>query len=342
MNGRELTAEDVVYNLNRWRTSDQGTRYPDLDWESITATDRYTVEVKLQDPPLDALLVLIDDNIGFVNAPEAIEQHGDVADWRNLVGTGPFMLTDWVDGSSMTWVKNPDYWGHDEKYPENRLPYVDELVRLMMPDQATRISAMRTGQIDYLGHNTNGRFTTVDPVESLQRTNPELRVNAMYFSGGGEQCLQRDQASLRRHPRAARHTDGGRPRYDQQHLLQGLDAAGTHGGVTAVHRKCDSVCGVARGGQAVLPVRPGSCREAPRRGRVSARRRWHPIHDDRQLQISPQTSRIVRSSKATLPRSGSRSRSGNRTGLRLPPRSRVARATMTASATGVRALRIAL
>ena len=184
MNGRELTADDVVYNIERWRTSDQNTRYPAMSWESVTATDRYTVEVKLVDPPLDALSVLIDDNIGFVNAPEAIEQHGDVADWRNLVGTGPFMLTDWVDGSSMTWVKNPDYWGHDEKYPENRLPYTDELVRLIMPDQATRISAMRTGQIDYLGHNSNGRFTTVDPVESLQRTNPELRVNAMYFVAG--------------------------------------------------------------------------------------------------------------------------------------------------------------
>ena len=113
-----------------------------------------------------------------------IEQHGDVADWRNLVGTGPFMLTDWVDGSAITWVKNPDYWGHDEKYPENRLPYIDELVRLIMPDQATRVSAMRTGQIDYLAHNGNGQFFTVDPVESLQRTNPELRVNAYYFRGG--------------------------------------------------------------------------------------------------------------------------------------------------------------
>ena len=68
MNGRELTAEDVVYNFERWRTSDQNTRYPDLSWE-YTATDRYTVEVKLVDPPLDALLVLIDDNIGFVIAP---------------------------------------------------------------------------------------------------------------------------------------------------------------------------------------------------------------------------------------------------------------------------------
>ena len=53
----------------------------------------------------------------------------------------------------MTWVKNPDYWGHDEKYPENRLPYVDEVVKLIMPDQATRVSAMRTGKVDYLAHN---------------------------------------------------------------------------------------------------------------------------------------------------------------------------------------------
>ena len=184
MNGRELTADDVVYNLNRWRTSDQNTRLDELTYESITATDRYTVEIKLQDPPLDVLLVLIDDNIAFVNAPEVIDQHGDVADWRNLVGTGPFMMTEWVEGSSITWVKNPDYWGHDEKYPDNRLPYIDELVRLIMPDEATRVSAMRTGKIDYLAHNGHGQFYTVDPIDSLQRTNPELRVNAYYFRGG--------------------------------------------------------------------------------------------------------------------------------------------------------------
>ena len=181
MNGRELTAEDVVYNFNRVSTSDQNTRLDELTYASMTATDRYTVEIKLQDPPLDALLVLIDDNLAFMHAPEVIEQHGDVADWRNLVGTGPFMLTDWVEGSSLTWVKNPDYWGHDEKYPENRLPYLDELVSLIMPDQATRVSAMRTGKVDYLAHNAASFFSTVDAVESLQRTNPDLRVNAYYF-----------------------------------------------------------------------------------------------------------------------------------------------------------------
>ena len=43
-----------------------------------------------------------------------------------MVGTGPFELTDFVDGSSFTYTKNPDYWGYDEKFPENRLPYIDE------------------------------------------------------------------------------------------------------------------------------------------------------------------------------------------------------------------------
>ena len=31
------------------------------------------------------------------------------------MGTGPFMLTDWVDGSSITHTRNPDYWGFDKK-----------------------------------------------------------------------------------------------------------------------------------------------------------------------------------------------------------------------------------
>ena len=40
------------------------------------------------------------------------------------------MLTDWVEGSSQSYTKNPDYWSYDEKYPENRLPYIGKLERL--------------------------------------------------------------------------------------------------------------------------------------------------------------------------------------------------------------------
>ncbi len=38
----------------------------------------------------------------FMVAPEVIRAHGDMSDWQNVVGTGPFMLTDFVSGSSVT------------------------------------------------------------------------------------------------------------------------------------------------------------------------------------------------------------------------------------------------
>ena len=105
--------------------------------------------------------------------PEAIEQYGDVKDWRNLVGTGPFMMTDWVEGSSITWEKNPDYWGYDEKYPENRLPYVDAVRGQNLPEMATRMAAMRSGKVDFMGMRGD-RLKSLDLAESLKKTNPEL------------------------------------------------------------------------------------------------------------------------------------------------------------------------
>ena len=47
---------------------------------------------------------------GWIYPPEVIKEHGNAQDWRNLVGTGPYMLTDWVEGSAVTYTKNPDYW----------------------------------------------------------------------------------------------------------------------------------------------------------------------------------------------------------------------------------------
>ena len=100
-----------------------------------------------------------------------------MTEWRSLVGTGPIMLTDWVEGSSVTWDKNPDYWGYDEKYPENRLPYIDQLRVLFMPEVATRLAALRTGRIDFIGPYQGSALSSLDQVESLERTNPELVIH---------------------------------------------------------------------------------------------------------------------------------------------------------------------
>ena len=146
--------------------------------ESITATDDATVVMKLTEPRLDALQVLLTDRSTFVMPPEVIEQHGEVKDWRNLVGTGPFILTDVVVDSSVTYTKNPDYWGYDEKYPENRLPYVDELRLTAILEDATIMAALRSGKIDFRPWSTS-----VDSAESIQKTNPEIAVHTTWVRG---------------------------------------------------------------------------------------------------------------------------------------------------------------
>ena len=189
MNGRELTADDVVYTFQRNNVLGDFTEDPGvpsaaftLPWESVEATDKYTVVMKMTERSEGALRTIISQAMHWILPPEVIEQYGDYADWRNVVGTGPMMLTDYVEGVSKTYTRNPDYWGYDEKYPENRLPYLDEVRRLYMAEEATRISALRSGKVDMLHQTGGGAISSFDVVRSLQRTNPDIEISP-YFQG---------------------------------------------------------------------------------------------------------------------------------------------------------------
>jgi len=60
------------------------------------------------------------------------------------------MLTDFVPMSSVTWVKNPDYWEKNRVGPGKgyQLPYLNSVKQLLIPDMSTRMAAQRTGKVD--------------------------------------------------------------------------------------------------------------------------------------------------------------------------------------------------
>ncbi|MDD5288939.1 MAG: ABC transporter substrate-binding protein, partial [Dehalococcoidales bacterium] len=93
---------------------------------------------------------------------------GTILKPEHVAGTGPFILTDFVPESSVSYVKNPDYWGTDEVHPGNKLPYVDAFKFLMIYDLPTRLAALRSGKMDYIFD-----LAPQDGV-SLTKTNPEL------------------------------------------------------------------------------------------------------------------------------------------------------------------------
>ena len=181
VNGREFDAYDVEWNLHRYLglgdfTEDGPGGYVGrLEFESVTATDKWTVVMKLTKPQLNSTRGIF-HNSAYILPPEVIEKYGDYVDWRNVVGTGAYRLTDHVEDTSATWEKNPDYWAVDEKFPQNRIPYIDELKSLLISDISARLAAMRTGKIDMLSNTGDAHLANIDHVESLQKSNPEIEV----------------------------------------------------------------------------------------------------------------------------------------------------------------------
>ena len=184
VNGRQLTAHDVAYSWQRLLFGvDGGEPSPDcpggfdicnIKWESVAATDDSTVVFKLQEPSVTAFSRMLVAEHGYIVAREVVDEFGDIQDWRNVTGTGPFQLTDVVEGSSWTYTKIDDYWGFDPKFPDNRLPYADTIEFLVVNDMTAITSLMRSGQADWIGFGLNSHLTSVDSAVNLQKTKPDL------------------------------------------------------------------------------------------------------------------------------------------------------------------------
>ncbi len=103
----------------------------------------------------------------FPFCPES--QNAGGSNWKNAVGTGPFELSNFVDGSSVTYTKNPNYWGtttiNGQTYQE---PLINTLVYLIIPDTSTQQAALATGKIDWYTHVPYNQAST------LQQQSPQL------------------------------------------------------------------------------------------------------------------------------------------------------------------------
>ena len=168
--GRELTADDVASYLKRTVTESRAYLYRtniDLRKAEISKTGAWEVSVKV---PLDALITGImrfGDSIQVL-PPE--QRDADYTKWQNTFGTGPFMISTLVPGSTIILDKNPDYWYRNPIGPGkgDQLPYVDKVQYIIVPDRSTRQAALRTSKIDQMaGYGW-------EDSEQMKKTTPAL------------------------------------------------------------------------------------------------------------------------------------------------------------------------
>lgn len=157
-NGREVTAEDVKYSIERVvnpETQSPGAGFfgsiagydemsgGDADSLSgITVVDPMTVEFKLSRPDATFLHVMA-INFGHVVPKEEVEKWG--ADFgKHPVGSGAYNLTEWTLGQRLVFEKNEDYW-------REGVPTLDKITFEVGQEPTVALLRLKNGEVDIPG-----------------------------------------------------------------------------------------------------------------------------------------------------------------------------------------------
>jgi len=152
--GRKLTAEDVVWTVERLKRS------PDFKalfepFEGAKAVDDYTVDLITKKPyplvlnlatyifPMDRAFYTGTDERGA--RKDAVVKHGSSFASTHMSGTGPFIVTNREQGVRLELKRFDDYWDKDS--PGN----VDEIIFTPIKEPATRVAALLAGDVDFIG-----------------------------------------------------------------------------------------------------------------------------------------------------------------------------------------------
>ena len=141
-NGREMTAKDVKWNMDRiMDPQTAAARRASFDMvKSVTVIDPYTIKFSLK-RPFAAFLSSHFENTGpqaSILAPESLNNDGTIT---QPIGTGPFKFVEWKPANYAKFVRFDDYWmkGH---------PYLDADILRPVPDDNARLTAVLTGDVD--------------------------------------------------------------------------------------------------------------------------------------------------------------------------------------------------
>jgi peptide/nickel transport system substrate-binding protein len=152
-NGKEMTSEDVVASLNRW--GKQSIYGKDLFSQvaELRGVDKYTIELKLKQPtPVVVINLALPNNFGAIYPKEIADKFPPQEKVTEFVGTGPYKLAEWKPDQYIRMVRHDAYQARNEKpngYGGGKTAWADEIRWIPVPDVATRVAQVETGELDF-------------------------------------------------------------------------------------------------------------------------------------------------------------------------------------------------
>ncbi|SOY89427.1 ABC transporter substrate-binding protein [Cupriavidus taiwanensis] len=139
--GTELTAEDVIWSLDRPATIQNSPGKFDVYTKAIVnkkIIDKHTIQLTTSQP---YPLMLNDLTSIFIVQKKATQGLGsdDFAQGKGMIGTGPFKFVSYARDDRVELVRNNDYWGNK--------PAWDKVTLRFIPNPATRLAALLSGDV---------------------------------------------------------------------------------------------------------------------------------------------------------------------------------------------------
>ena len=139
----ELTTDDVKYSYERFLVADPKPAYAD-DWSSldhVEIVDKYTGKLVFKQPQATLWTTVLPMTSGLIVSKKFYEEAGPDKIKTDLVGTGPYLFSEWTPKQQIVLKRNPDYWGTQPYYDEIDLAPVDD-------DKAAEV-ALQAGELDF-------------------------------------------------------------------------------------------------------------------------------------------------------------------------------------------------
>ena len=189
--GREVTANDIDYNIERQTNAFDSTGSEDStflsasSWRKIASTDVIddrTLTLKSDGTDSTFLSASVLNPFGWIAAPEGIDEWGYQTDlWRDeqtvlrVAGSGPFIAESFEPTDRLVVRRNPDYWKYDAW--GQQLPYMDGFHYIELFEQTALDTAMRTKELDAVNLD-------ISLVQALENDFPQLvkRITAGGFT----------------------------------------------------------------------------------------------------------------------------------------------------------------
>jgi peptide/nickel transport system substrate-binding protein len=139
----EVTTEDVKFSYERFLDPELASGYAG-DWEQldhVEIVDKYNGILVFKKPFAPLMTSTMPVSSGWIIPKKYVEEVGIEKFATTIVGSGPYILSEWLPKQKVTLTRNPDYFGTQ--------PYYDEIQFIPIEDDKAAEIAMEAGELDW-------------------------------------------------------------------------------------------------------------------------------------------------------------------------------------------------